>query len=38
MSYVIAGYLITFATFATYGAYVIRRTKQLSKGSGRGNE
>jgi hypothetical protein len=34
MSYVLAGYLITFATFAGYGAYVIRRTKNLKRKRG----
>jgi hypothetical protein len=31
MSYVIAGYLVTFGVLAGYGAYVINRTKTLTK-------
>jgi hypothetical protein len=31
MSYVIAGYLITFGTLAAYGALVVRRSKQIAR-------
>ena len=34
MSYVIAGYLVTFGVLAGYGTYVIRRTGQLTKRKG----
>lgn len=31
MSYVIAGYLVTFGVLGGYGAFVIRRTRTLTK-------
>lgn len=31
MSYVIAGYAITFLSFLAYGAYVISKSKKLGK-------
>jgi CcmD family protein len=34
MSYVISGYVITFVVLGGYGAYVIRRTQQLTKRKG----
>ena len=34
MSYVIAGYLVTFVVLAGYGAYVIRRTHEFIKRKG----
>jgi hypothetical protein len=31
MSYVIAGYVVTFVALGGYGGYVISRTKKLTK-------